>query len=151
MIVFAGLISLDCCHQVACVDYGSQVSVTEKDLWVLPSVCASTPGFALRCHLADITPAGDITKWSQTSCETLRSKLMSSAACFIVPKVHYISHCSNVLLTTDEFYSSGCCGLLFQHRLPCVGPCKLYNRSSVVSWLDGIKVPWNHVVYFHVV
>jgi len=69
------------------VDYGSETTVTEKDLWVLPSSCASTPGFALRCHLANIVPAGDITKWSRTACETLQNKLNTPTACFLAPKV----------------------------------------------------------------
>jgi len=72
------------------VDYGSEASVTEKDLWHLPASCASAPGFALRCHLADIVPAGDVTKWSRTACETLQHKLITPAACFLAPKVRII-------------------------------------------------------------
>jgi len=74
--------------QVVLVDYGSEVTVTEKDLRDVPGSCASTPGFALRCHLADIMPAGDITKWSRTACETLQHKLTTTPmACFLAPKV----------------------------------------------------------------
>jgi len=72
---------------VALVDYGSEVTVTENSVWVLPSSCATTPGFALRCHLADIVPAGDITKWTRTACETLQNKLISPVVCFLAPKV----------------------------------------------------------------
>ena len=75
--------------QVALVDDGSEVTVGKEDVRVLPSGCAMTPGFALRCHLADIMPAGDITKWSRTACETLQSKLTSPAVCFLAPKVVY--------------------------------------------------------------
>ena len=90
----------DFIRQVALVDYGWEVAVGEKDVWVLPSSCAMTPGFALRCHLADIVPAGDITKWSQTACETLHDKLMMSpAVCFLAPKVLYcISRLNTCLL-----------------------------------------------------
>jgi len=75
--------------QVSLVDYGTEARVSEKDLWLLPSSCASTPGFALRCHLDSIVPAGDITRWSQTACETLQKKLTIPAACFLVPKVRF--------------------------------------------------------------
>jgi len=96
-----------CCNfirQVALVDYGSEITVGEKDMWALPSSCAMTPGFALRCHLADIMPAGDITKWSRTACETLQSKLKSPAVCFLAPKVlcqpfkHFVRQLLLVLL-----------------------------------------------------
>ena len=72
------------------MDAGSEATVTEKDLWFLPPSCTSTAGFALRCHLADIMPAGDITKWSRTACETLQNKLTTPVACFLAPKVHWL-------------------------------------------------------------
>ena len=80
-------------YQVALVDNGSEISVSQKELWVLPASCLSTPGFALRCHLANVVPAGDITKWSRTACETLQSKLMTPSACFLVPKVYRLFVC----------------------------------------------------------
>jgi len=81
------------------VDYGSETTVNAKDVWVLPGSCTMTEGFALRCHLADIMPAGDITKWSRTACETLQSRLTSPAVCFLAPKVVYWPFKHIVLVT----------------------------------------------------
>jgi len=74
-------------HQVALIDYGSEMAVSGENLWVLPVDCASVPSFALRCHLDGVVPAGDITKWSRTACETLHSILTVLSSCFLAPKV----------------------------------------------------------------
>ena len=83
-------------RQVVLVDYGSERTVSKKDLWVLPSSCASPPGFALRCHLADAEPAGDVPKWSLSACEMIKNRLTKPTACFLAPKVsrlfRYVSH-----------------------------------------------------------
>jgi Tudor domain len=79
--------------QVALLDYGIEDELTAADLVSIPESFVAPPCFALSCHLAEIMPAGDITKWSRTACEMLSSLLVVQRKCYVVPKVCYFVVC----------------------------------------------------------
>ena len=72
--------------QVVMLDYGYRDSLKSSQLRPLEEGFLSQSSFCLRCHLIDIQPAGDITKWSRTACEYL-VELLARATCFIKQKV----------------------------------------------------------------
>jgi len=71
------------------LDYGVEEELPASELMTVPELFTSAAGYALCCHLADITPAGDIIKWSRTACEMLSSLLVQQRKCYVIPKVCY--------------------------------------------------------------
>jgi hypothetical protein len=69
------------------LDYGVVEELPASELMAVPESFTTAAGYALCCHLADIMPAGDITKWSRTACEMLTSVLVKQKKCYVIPKV----------------------------------------------------------------
>lgn len=83
--------------KVTLLDYGSNEEVIAEEMRTIPESFTAVPGFALRCHLDEISPAGDISKWSQTACETLTSLLAPNKTFYVVAKVR-LFYCAAVCL-----------------------------------------------------
>ncbi|KAI0240502.1 hypothetical protein LSAT2_008731 [Lamellibrachia satsuma] len=71
--------------EVIMLDYGYRDTLNLSFLRPLDEGFLTQSSFCLRCHLTDIQPAGDITRWSCTACEYL-VELLSKGMCFIKPK-----------------------------------------------------------------
>ena len=61
--------------QVYMVDYGFTVQVSVKSLRCLTREHLRIDTIGFKCHLADIMPAGDVTKWSRTACEFMLDEM----------------------------------------------------------------------------
>lgn len=70
--------------QVLLLDYGYTDTIKTSGLRRLDNSFVLCPRQAIRCHLGNIIPAGDITKWSQTACELLISIVLNKTLHIIV-------------------------------------------------------------------
>lgn len=73
------------------MDFGYKFTVETSSLLALPDSLTSVTRFTIRCHFADIVPAGDPSRWSQTSCDALKS-LVLNKTCYLVVKVTGINN-----------------------------------------------------------
>ena len=65
------------------LDYGHQVIATATDVRPLKEEFMEKACYCMRCHFAELQPAGDSSKWSQTACEFLVEEL-TDQQCFLV-------------------------------------------------------------------
>jgi tudor domain-containing protein 1/4/6/7 len=61
------------------IDFGYKMKVPCSGLGRLPEQLFGVKCFSLLCHLPDIQPAGDITKWSQTAIEAMKDKVQNKS------------------------------------------------------------------------
>ena len=72
------------------MDFGFTITLPRENLRPLcqDKDHPQKPCFAIKCHLADIQPAGDISRWSRTACEYLE-EVLDGEPCYLVVKVHF--------------------------------------------------------------
>ncbi len=91
------------------LDYGFTDTLPHTDLRALPKELCALSQFCLRCYFADIQPAGDITRWSQTSKETLVA-LLDNATYYLDVIVSSMSLVLSVLSVcgNGEYFTFKC-------------------------------------------
>ncbi len=70
------------------IDFGFLDELSVSQLRPLQEESFQEPSFSVRCNLADIQPAGDITKWSATACEYLTELIKDTPICYVKQKVN---------------------------------------------------------------
>ncbi|GJQ69520.1 hypothetical protein Trydic_g6620 [Trypoxylus dichotomus] len=73
-------------YLVSLSDSAISVDVKAKQLGILDARFTAEPQFAIRCHLADITPAGGTDKWSAMACEFLQDVLGKNDKLYLARK-----------------------------------------------------------------
>lgn len=71
---------------VSLSDYATNVEVKTKQLGILDERFTKDPQFAIRCHLADVLPAGGTGKWSGMACEFLQDILKNNTSLYLARK-----------------------------------------------------------------
>lgn len=90
-------------------DYAITVETKGKQLGILDAKFTKDPEFAIRCHLADITPAGGTEKWSAMACEFLQDVLKNNTKLYLARKgqLDKIKKSMPVVIWYTEFLPGG--------------------------------------------
>lgn len=70
-------------YEVLLYDLGENLDVPKDTVWELNEKFEQVPSFAVKCHLANITPAGDRKKWSHMAIELLKDVFKTQTRIYV--------------------------------------------------------------------